>query len=201
MIRGPHWWGETALAQFQIWLKPDLAWYAMKKLPLDQTESYDLTLVSKTIQEKRARILEMLLRRGVNINFTFVHDTFLSLAARKGNLTIVNQLLDAKADPALNHNVAIRRAAEYGHLPIVELLLAYPRVDPNDFETSETIAGTALNLANQNYHKDIVLRLLQDPRVNPNYLHGESDPDIAAAVLRHPRYHPPRNMRRHRTIR
>ena len=53
------------------------------------------------------------------------------------------------------------KAAQNGHLDIVERLLKDPRVDPADYDND------AIRWAAENGHIDVVERLLKDPRVNP----------------------------------
>ncbi|KAJ3030026.1 UNVERIFIED_CONTAM: hypothetical protein HDU68_010375 [Siphonaria sp. JEL0065] len=66
------------------------------------------------------------------------------------------------ANPADGNNEAIYVASFSGHLEIVRLLLADPRVDPSDK------ASNCFMAAAQNNHIEVVQALLQDARVDPS---------------------------------
>lgn len=84
------------------------------------------------------------------------------LAAREGNLSILNLLLkDSRVDPSAINNYAIQHASMNGHLSIVESLLQDSRVDPGDDN------NLALNIASQKGHEEIVELLLKSSKVNP----------------------------------
>jgi hypothetical protein len=71
-------------------------------------------------------------------------------------------LQDKRVDPSADDNYAVRWAAWYGHLAVVDRLLQDKRVDPSARDNS------AVRLAAQNGHLAVVERLLQDQRVDPS---------------------------------
>ena len=77
-------------------------------------------------------------------------------------------LLMAGADPSDDHNLAIRNAAENGHLEIVRLLLADERVDPSDNH------NFAIQWAAENGHLEVVKLLLTDMRTDPSANHNDA---------------------------
>ncbi len=81
----------------------------------------------------------------------------LSLAARFGDINIVNRLLDYGLDPSAEDNQALDHAAITNHLDIVNRLLQDNRVGiPNH---------TLFNVITSGYY-DVAKRLLEDDRVN-----------------------------------
>jgi len=58
-------------------------------------------------------------------------------------------------------SIELTRAAESGHLDVVDRLLKDPRVDPNTMDTY------AIRWAAESGHLDVVERLLKDLRVDP----------------------------------
>jgi hypothetical protein len=79
-----------------------------------------------------------------------------------GHASVVKLLLqDGRADPAIQNNISIRRAAEQGHKEVVRLLLQDPRVDPTANRNG------ALRNAVVEGHTEVVKLLLEDGRTNP----------------------------------
>lgn len=86
-------------------------------------------------------------------------------ACKGGWLNLVEFLLQkdenetyvlARIDPAANESQGLCEACQYGHLPIVKLLLTYETVNPAAME------NRPINVAAQNAHWQIVRFLLQD---------------------------------------
>jgi hypothetical protein len=69
---------------------------------------------------------------------------------------------DGRVDPSACDSDAVRSAAQYGHLAVVERLLQDKRVDPSAIDNS------AIGLAAHDGHLAVVNRLLQDLRVDPS---------------------------------
>lgn len=96
-------------------------------------------------------------------------DTILIIAARNGNVKIVEKLL---AVPGIGVNItdrtgatALIMAALNGHTDVVEKLLARPGIDIN----MHALDGiTALHVAASNGHGEIVKKLLQHPDIDVN---------------------------------
>ena len=86
----------------------------------------------------------------------------LILAARIGDVEIVDELINRGYDPSIDNNEAILVASSNGHLPVVDRLLQDERVDPSDLN------NRAIILASENGHLRVVDRLLQDERVDPS---------------------------------
>eukprot|EP00455_Lapot_gusevi_P041197 TRINITY_DN4750_c0_g1_i1.p1 TRINITY_DN4750_c0_g1~~TRINITY_DN4750_c0_g1_i1.p1 ORF type:complete len:524 (+),score=97.90 TRINITY_DN4750_c0_g1_i1:139-1710(+) len=82
-------------------------------------------------------------------------------AIERGDLEVVEQCIAAGTDPSLNNNLALRLAAQHGHLPIVQRLLEFPQVNPAAQNNS------ALRLACENGHLHVATLLLTLPRVDP----------------------------------
>jgi len=86
------------------------------------------------------------------------------LAAQHGHTAVAKRLLEeARVDPSVQNNHAVRLAAETGHTAIVALLLEDLRVDPVD---------DSICLASRNGHEGVVKLLLQDSRVDPSVLNN-----------------------------
>ena len=89
-------------------------------------------------------------------------------------------------------NYAIRRASQYGHTSLVQLLLQDPRIHP------AAMNNYAIIYASQNGHHDVAELLLQDPRVNPAAQDNDAiifaslngHHDVVELLLRDPRVHP-----------
>ena len=79
-------------------------------------------------------------------------------ACESGDIEIATSLID-KVDPALSTNWAMEGACKNGHLEIVRLLLADPRVNPADRN------NVSIDFAIHYGHIDIVRLLLDDSRV------------------------------------
>jgi ankyrin repeat protein len=83
-------------------------------------------------------------------------------AAENGHVDVVDCLLRYAVYPSYHGNRAIQSAATNGHLAVVERLLRDKRFDPSDDDSY------AVQLAAQNGHLSVVERLLQDKRVDPS---------------------------------
>jgi surface antigen len=83
-------------------------------------------------------------------------------AAVNGHVDVDFFLRHAMFDPSAEGNVAIRRAAENGHLAVVERLLQDERVNPSDGN------NLAVRSAAHYGHLEVVERLLEDDRVDPS---------------------------------
>jgi hypothetical protein len=90
------------------------------------------------------------------------------LAAKTGDITVVERLLQAGIDPSASDNSAIRMAVWNGHFAVVERLLQDERVDPSASD------NRAVQLAAWNSHIAVVERLLQDTRVDPSALDNQA---------------------------
>ena len=86
----------------------------------------------------------------------------LKQAAKKGNLNLVNILIEANFDPSIDNNYAIGVASQNGYLDVVNRLLEDNRVDPS------AIHNYAIRMASENGHLDVVNKLLEDDRVDPS---------------------------------
>jgi len=93
-------------------------------------------------------------------NPAFIQEEF-NEACSRGNIDVVKRLLSV-CDPSVGNNSAISFAAESGHVAVVSLLLADPRVDPSGGDNN------AILIASENGHEAVVALLLADPRVNPS---------------------------------
>lgn len=82
-------------------------------------------------------------------------------AVESGNLNQVEFYLGRGHDPSINNNSAIIKAAELGHIDVVETLLNHPRVNPADQNNA------ALRKAFRNHKLSTVKVLLNHPKVNP----------------------------------
>jgi len=82
-------------------------------------------------------------------------------AIQNGDLEKVKILL-IDSDPSVDNNRAIQSASSYGHIEIVKLLLADPRVDPSVYD------NWAIRLSSSYGHYGVVKLLLSDPRVDPS---------------------------------
>jgi ankyrin repeat protein len=79
-----------------------------------------------------------------------------------GHVDVVRVLLsDARIDPTVDENYAIRIAADRGHVDVVRVLLSDPRVDP------AAEHNHAIGFAAFNGHCDVVRVLLSDSRIDP----------------------------------
>jgi hypothetical protein len=94
----------------------------------------------------------------------FIQKIFFKACSR-GNIDVVKRLLSV-CDPSVDNNSAISFAAENGHVAVVALLLADPRVDPSADN------NYAIQYASKNGHEAVVALLLADPRVNPSDKHN-----------------------------
>jgi surface antigen len=83
-------------------------------------------------------------------------------AVLNGNLEEIVRLLGIGVDPSDQNNFAVRRAAENGHVAVVDQLLRDPRVDSSFYDNE------AVLYAARNGHLAIVEQLLQDKRVDPS---------------------------------
>lgn len=81
-------------------------------------------------------------------------------ACGSGNINIVRHLL-VSVDPSRDSCYGIALASENGHLDIVELLIADPRVNPADYD------NYAFRVACYNGHVHIAKHLLTNPRITP----------------------------------
>lgn len=91
-----------------------------------------------------------------------MHYDELVRACRDGSYDDVCRLLETPGvDPSVNGSVALAKACKYGHIDVVQLLLADGRADP---------AGVACPLSYACYsgHIDVVKAMLADPRTNPS---------------------------------
>jgi len=70
--------------------------------------------------------------------------------------------MDMRVDPNVENDYAIRKAAENGHLAIVNCILRDSRFKPGYPYT--------ICLASKNGHIAVIDRLLRDPRVDPTTL-------------------------------
>lgn len=96
-------------------------------------------------------------------------------AVRHGRSDAVELLLPKC--PEVDCNGLFREAVAAGHVGLVDLLLANPKVDPNHFAWhSNCLTDAALR-----GHAAVVRRLLADPRVDPRALGGSA---FAAAVMK-----------------
>jgi hypothetical protein len=100
--------------------------------------------------------------RGLKMSRNVKFDTFCDHAAR-GRLADVQRMLDSGellVDGNLND--AIARAAENGHVDVVDFLLRHAMFDPSADD------NCAIRLAAGSGHIAVVERLLQDKRVDPS---------------------------------
>mmetsp|Transcript_1513 Transcript_1513/g.1930 ORF Transcript_1513/g.1930 Transcript_1513/m.1930 type:complete len:250 (+) Transcript_1513:191-940(+) len=88
----------------------------------------------------------------------------LELIYKRGGLSAVRRILsdDARVDPSVNNNRAVRWASENGHIDFVRELMKDPRVDPSADNND------AIFLANFYSHVDVVKELMTDSRVDPS---------------------------------
>jgi ankyrin repeat protein len=103
----------------------------------------------------------------INTKCKRIYDEF-TIAARKGNLTEINNLLEEIEDPSYRRNEALRQAAFYGHYEIVKRLLEYPTVNAGDVDNYAIIYSSCYN------HSEIVRLLLKDANVNPSARHNKA---------------------------
>jgi ankyrin repeat protein len=95
-------------------------------------------------------------------------------AVEGGSTECVSLLLaDGRVDPTVLDHWSLRRAAEWGHIEIVKMLL--PLSNP------EALNNWAIRGAAKNGHTDVVKLLLNDDRVDPSDMH---DGAIKSAVER-----------------
>lgn len=106
--------------------------------------------------------------------------TPLCIAVQKGNLGIINELLEHGAAYS-NQPALLCIATQNGHLNVLEALLPYlnPNEKGNDGATSVFIAAKKGNLA-------MVQALLLDPRVNPRVKQGPGDLTPFQAAQKYP---------------
>jgi hypothetical protein len=108
------------------------------------------------IQNNQTDVVDALL------NTSFIDPILLNLAFIKaseyGRVQIFDVLVQ-RVDPSVNDNDAIKRAAENGHVEIVERLLRFPSVDPAVNENQP------LNDAAFEGQVDVCMLLIQDQRV------------------------------------
>lgn len=144
--------------------------------------------------------------------------TALVMAAEKGNIEIVKKLLDHTAIDAINE--ALFGAAVRGHGATVEVLLAYPGIDPNvEGDCGDILRGiaaddgsviieeprvsglcTPLFLAASNGHDQVIKSLVSDPEIDINWKEENSGSTalIEAVGLRHK--HAVRHILRHHKV-
>jgi len=84
------------------------------------------------------------------------------LACNRGDIKMVNRLIERGINPAVDRNRAIVTAACAGRLAVVERLLQDERVDPSAND------NCAIAWASNNGRLAVVERLLQDKRVDPS---------------------------------
>ncbi len=95
--------------------------------------------------------------------------TVLTYAIRIGNAEFVSQLL-VRVDPGVSHNLALMLACRNGNLEIVNVLLADPRVNPNDrCNTDGEGLKTAIICAVEENRTDVLRSLLNDGRCDPTW--------------------------------
>jgi ankyrin repeat protein len=83
----------------------------------------------------------------------------LHTAVAQSDMEMCRYLFDNHCDPTANSNIALRTAAEYGHIDMVKLLLEYPQVNP------AALDNAALKSSVENKYFDIARLLLDDERV------------------------------------
>ena len=83
-------------------------------------------------------------------------------ACKKGDLVLVNRLLEDGSPVSDGFLFPLQAAADWGHLAVVDRLLQDPRVDPSRHRNS------AIQGATMNGHYSVVSRLMQDSRVDPS---------------------------------
>ena len=101
------------------------------------------------------------------------------IAAIKGNLAIVNMLLDYRVDPNArdpSKRTPLCQASTHGHIAVVATLLAHPKIKVNAYATGRI---TPINVAALNGHAKIMKMLLSSgahagfaPKRGPTPLHS-----------------------------
>jgi len=97
---------------------------------------------------------------GVTPDYALATRTFFKAAAHNWLALAKLLVCDLGLDPATNRQEALRLAAEYGHVEMVDFLCSDSRVDP-----SQSL-NQAITNALTREHLVIVQKLLDDPRVN-----------------------------------
>ncbi len=86
------------------------------KYRVDPLISEGHKILTDIIHNNCRYMLKLLIEKG--LDFKYIDDEPIKLAAREGNVTIVEMLIDAGADP----KAAIKEAAREGHLDILKML-------------------------------------------------------------------------------
>ena len=97
-------------------------------------------------------------RLEANLSGKTLEERF-GLSIKNGVVWLFQECIDAGYNPSVWNNWAIRLASYYGHLEVVKVLLADPRVDPSVWN------NYAIRLASENGHLEVVKELLKNKRV------------------------------------
>lgn len=127
----------------------------------------DINNINTAARIGDTNILRLLLD-DYRVDPTILNNFPLRIAAMNGNLHAVDMLLN---DPRLYRDPdkryeylddALAKAAEGGHLGVINRLLEEPNINPSNW------GNLALKNAATNRHLEVVLRLLRDPRIDIN---------------------------------
>ena len=132
-------------------------------------------------QYGKLKLFQSLVNHGANINYTKYNNSCLDMAMMNGHVDIVKELLSITMDWSNGRTSIMYRAAMYGQVKVVQLLLTY-KVDVN--EKSSTRA-TPIWIASKLGHTDVVKVLLNNGADCDCQTHSGSSPIYVASAFGH----------------
>ena len=96
------------------------------------------------------------------------YDSRLVIAAKEGNVDLMNQLLSEGIDPSLNHNAAILEATKNDKPEVVIALLDDERTDPTDDVDPDLYEGVFFTWIYRG-NVEVVRKLLANPHLKPEF--------------------------------